>query len=233
MNGFAIVASLVVVLGAVSASVREVSAQQARPVQAAAQAPTQAAPAPPPVFPQGAKIGLVNLQTIASLSADGKVAAAKVNALIQKKQAEGTSKAKQLQDNQAKLEQSGALLSDAARNALEKEIERQNVEGQRFQQDAQAEVTELQAELQGEFQQKLFPILQQLAKEKDLHVLLSAADGGVIWADAGIDLTMEAVRRLDSAASPAPAAAAPAATSTPAAPAAPKPAPAAPPAPKK
>jgi Skp family chaperone for outer membrane proteins len=222
MRRFAIATSLMAVLTAAPAL-----AQQAP-------APAQA-PAPPAPFPQGAKVGIVNLQQIASLSADGKVATARVNALIQKKQVEGATKSKQLQENQTKLEQQGGALSAEARTALEKDIERQNVEGQRFQQDAQAEVQELQNELQQEFQKKLFPILQQMAKEKDLHLLLSAADAGVIWADTGIDLTAEAIRRLDAAAPAKPAASAPAAAAPrlPAAPAAAAPKPAAPAAPKK
>jgi len=189
----------------------------------AAQPPAQAAPAPqPPVaFPQGAKIGLVNLQQIAALSVDGKASTAKVQALITKKQTEGAAKAKQLQDNQNKLQQSGALMNDAARAALEKDIERQTVEQQRFEQDAQAEVTELQTQLQGTFQEKLFPILNQMVVEKGLHMLLSAADAGIIAADPGVDLTLEAIKRFD-AATASPAAAKPAATPAPTA----KPAPA-------
>ena len=119
-----------------------------------------------PRFPQGAKIGLVNLQQIAALSVDGKASTAKVQALITKKQAEAAAKAKQLQDNQNKLQQSGALMNDAARAQLEKDIERQTVEQQRFEQDAQAEVTELQTQLQSEFQEKLFPILNQMVRGK-------------------------------------------------------------------
>ena len=96
-----------------------------------------------------------------------------------------------------------------------------NVEGQRFQQDAQTEINELSQQLQNEFQQKLFPILDSLVKEHELHLLLSAADAGIVAGNAGIDLTLEAVRKLDdrtlAATKPAtPAAAAPA----PAAPAA-------------
>src|SRR5262245_17288823 len=53
----------------------------------AAQAPA-ALPTPPP-FPAGAKVGFVNLQAIAQLSADGKAATTRVNALAQKKQTEG------------------------------------------------------------------------------------------------------------------------------------------------
>ena len=157
-------------------------------------------PLPQPVpFPAGAKVGFVNLQAIAQLSADGKAAAAKVNALAQKKQTEAADKAKALQANQQKLETSGSVMSEAARAQLQKDIERQTVEGQRFEQDAQAELNELQQQLQQEFQAKLMPVLEAISKEKGLQVLFSAGDSGVIWAEPGIDLTLEAVKRLDAA----------------------------------
>jgi outer membrane protein len=179
-----------------------------RPAAPATTAPAPAAPAPVQApFPAGAKAGFVNLQAIAQMTAEGKAAAAKVNALAQKKQTEGADKAKALQANQTKLQTSGTVMSDTARAQLEKEIERQTVEGQRFEQDAQAELNELQQELQQEFQAKLLPILVDLSKEKGLQVLFSAGDAGVIWIEPGIDLTLEAVKRMDAA----PAAAKPAA----------------------
>ena len=184
---------------------------QAPAAPPAAPPPAQAAPAPlpPAVFPEGAKIGIVNLQLIAQLSVEGKAATARVQALIAKKESEGAAKAKQLQDNQAKLQQGGSLLNDAARLQLERDIEKAQVDAQRFQQDAEAEITELQTELQGDFQQKLFPILNEMVKEKGLHVLFSAQDAGVISGDPGIDLTQEAIKRFDAALSAPPAAAAP------------------------
>ena len=198
-------------------------AQPAAPRPAApAPPPAAAAPAPPPAapvpFPAGAKVAYVNLQLIANQSAEGKSLTAKVQALMAKKQTDAATKSKQLADAQQKLQQSGALMSDAARDALTKDIERMNVEGQRFQQDAQTEINELSQQLQNEFQQKLFPILDSLVKERDLHLLLSAADAGIVAGNAGIDLTLEAVRKLDertlaggkpaapAAAAPAPAA---------------------------
>jgi Skp family chaperone for outer membrane proteins len=211
---------------------------QAAAQQPAAPPPATAAPAPQPpaAFPQGAKIALVNLQQIAQLSVDGKASTAKVQALINKKQAEAAAKAKQLQDNQAKLQQSGALMNDTARAQLEKEIERQQVDQQRFEQDAQAEVMELQTQLQGDFQEKLFPILNQMVVEKGLHLLFSAADAGIIAADPGIDLTLEAIKRFDAATASTgakPAAAAPSgAKPAPPAPPGAKPAAPATPAPK-
>jgi Skp family chaperone for outer membrane proteins len=208
MRSVAIAGSLVFLLSA--APVFGQGATRPRPAPPAVQPPAQppAPPQPTAPFPAGAKVGLVNLQQIASSSADGKVATAKVQALIQKKQADGAQRGKALQDNQQKLEQGGALMNDSARVQLQKEIEKQQVDGQRFEQDAQAEVTELQTELQNEFQKKLFPILQQLAKEKELHLLLSAADAGAIWWEPGIDLTTEAIKRLDAISAPKPATAA-------------------------
>src|SRR3954466_6294287 len=215
MKGFAVAATLAVALSA--APVFAQAAGQARP-PAPAPAPAAAQPAPAPLpppapFPVGAKIAFVNLQQVPNLSGEGKISTAKVQALMQKKQQEDQAKSKALADAQAKLQSSGAILSDAARAQLEKDIERMNVEGQRFQQDAQAEINELSQQLQGEFQQKLFPVLDQLIKEHDLHVLLSATDAGVVAANPGVDVTLEAVKKLDAIAQAAksapPAAAAP------------------------
>ncbi|MGE0449998.1 MAG: OmpH family outer membrane protein [Vicinamibacterales bacterium] len=203
MRGFAIAMAAVLVTSA-----SPVFAQAAAPAgqtpaagqsAPAAAAPAQAAPAPPAPFPQGAKIAFVNLQAIAQLSVEGKAAATKVNALAQKKQSEAAERAKQLQSNQQKLETGGTVMSEAARAQLQKEIDRQTLEGQRFEQDAQSELQELQADLQQDFQAHLMPILEELSKEKGLQVLFSASDSGVIWAEPGIDLTLEAVKRLDAA----------------------------------
>ena len=219
MRGFALAASLSVLLSAVPAFAQAGAPPKpaAPPAPVPAQppsvqvAPAQPAPAlqPSAPFPQGAKVALVSLQQIAQFSIEGKAATAKIQALIKKKQDEGAQRAKALQDNQTKLVQGGALMNDAARAKLEKDIERQTVGGQRFEQDAQSEVNEMQTELQNEFQKKLFPVLQRLAQEKDLHVLLSASEAGVIWAEPGVDLTAEAIKRLDIELAPKPAEAPP------------------------
>jgi outer membrane protein len=231
---------VIVVLLALASSAAPAFAQApatAAPAAPAAQAPAQqpvppptAAPQPPAPFPQGAKIAFVDFQRVAQESVEGQSSTAKINALVQKKQAEGAEKAKQLQTNQQKLQQSGGVMSEAARSQLEKDIERQQREGERFQQDAQAEVQELQQELQIEFQKKLMPLIQQVAQEKGLQLLLSRAESGIVWWDPGMDLTTELVKKLD-AGSPKPAAAParpPTQSAAPARPAAPAPAPAGP-----
>jgi len=176
------------------------------PAPARGQAPTPApattpvpAPATPPApFPVGAKIGFVSLQQIAQDSVDGKAAAAKVQKAAQDKQTEAGNRAKALQANQQKLQAGGSVLTDAARAQLEKDIATQQRDNDRFEQDAQAELNELQQQLQNDLLKKLFPILEEIRKDKDLWVIFSAADAGVIVADAGLDFTIEAVKRMDA-----------------------------------
>ena len=84
-----------------------------------------------------------------------------------------------------------------------------------MQQDAEAELQELQQQLQLDFQRKLIPVIQQLVAEKGLQILLSQADAGIVWADPGLDLTAEVIKRFDAAATAAPKPPASAAASRP------------------
>lgn len=193
--------ALTVALAAGSAYAQQAQAPaQPAPAQPAPAQPQAAAPAPAPMpFPEGAKVAFVNIQRIANESKDGQSATSRVKALNDKKVAELGEKQKALAANQEKLQKSGSVLSDAARGQLEKEIERQQVEIQRFTQDAQAEVQELQVELQNEFQKRLLPVINAIAQEKGLHMIFSVADAGVVWANPGLDVTTDIVRRFDQA----------------------------------
>jgi outer membrane protein len=171
-------------------------------------APAQ--PAAPKPVPQGAKVAYVVLQRIANESADGRVATTRIQALQQKKAAELTEKNKQLTSMQQKLEKEGSVMNASAAAELQKNIEKLNVEVQRFTQDAQAEVQELQQELQQEFQQRLEPVLSQVATEMGLQFVFNGPDAGLVWADSALDISGEVIKKLDaSSGKPAPKPAAP------------------------
>jgi outer membrane protein len=180
----------------------------------AAPAPQTPAPAPPaaaaPVlpFPEGAKIAFVVLQRVVAESNDGKQASAKVQALQAKKVAELNERQKALQGLQEKLDKSGAVMSEAARGDLAKQVERTQVDLQRATQDAQQEVQELQQQLQDEFQRRIAPIIEAVGKERGLHYIFNGPDSGLVWADASLDITADVVKKFDAAVkTPAPAAA--------------------------
>jgi len=173
------------------------------PAKPAVQAPAPAPTQPPRPFPQGAKFAYLNIQRVANESAEGKAATARVKALNDKKVAELNDKNKQAQAAKQKLDQGQSVLSEQARGQLEKEIERLQVEIQRFTQDAQAEVQELQQELQADFQKKLIPVINTVATDMGLQMVFSQVDSGIVWADTGLDLTAEVIKRFDAATSSA------------------------------
>jgi outer membrane protein len=223
MRGSAIAASLALSVMALSAApvFSQTAADQAKPAQTPQTPPKPAQPAPvagqpgqppaptaqpaqpPAPFPQGAKVAYINPPLIFQQSTEGKAAVARVQAVVQKKQTEGAAKAKQLQDNQAKLQSSGSVMNEAARSQLEKEIERQQREGERFQQDAQAEINEIQQEVNNDFMKKVQPIIDQIAIEKGLHFVFNAPEAGLAWAAPGLDISGDVIKKLDSVAKPA------------------------------
>lgn len=166
-----------------------------------APAPTPPAPAPgeaPRPYPEGAKIAYVDLQAVASGSVEGKAATSRLQELEKKKVAEITEKNKALESARTKQQTSSGIMNDSARLALEKEVDKLQRELQYMQQEAQAERNQLQSELQVEFQRKLNPILEQIGKEKGLHMLVDIQNSGAVWVDTGLDLTSEVIKRLDA-----------------------------------
>jgi outer membrane protein len=195
--------------------------------QAFAQQPpaTVAAPAPAPL-----RMAFVDLQRVAAESIEGKAANAKVTALTTTKSSDIAAKQKQLEADQQKLQQGGAVLSDPTRAQLQKEVDRLTVEIDRGQQDAQAAVQELQQQQLGEFQNKLRPVVEALVKELGVGLLFSLGDAGAIYVDPSLDITPEVIKRFDAASATKPGAPAEAPKATTPSATAPKPPAAAPPA---
>jgi len=166
------------------------------PAQPAAAQPAKP-PSPPVPFPQDAKYGVVDVQAIASTSAAGKAATQKLNDLQTKKMAELQDKNKQLQALQTKRDTGGPVLNDAARASLDKEIDKLQRDIQFMQTNAQAEMQDLNNELQGEFQKKLVPVIEEIAKEKGLYLVFTT-DSGFAYIHPGLNLSDEVIKRLDA-----------------------------------
>jgi outer membrane protein len=213
MKAFTVSAVVVGVLVAGMASAQQPPVQQppAKPAAAAPQAPAAAkppaaAPAPDVKFPEGARFGFINIQRIASESAEGKASSGRLEALRTKKANELNDKNKQLETLQAK--QKSSVVSEETRAQVQRDIDKITVDIQRLTQDAQQELQDMQNELQLEFQRKVAPVIQAVATEKSIQMLFSQGDSGLVWADAALDLTVEVIRRFDAAnAAPKPPAA--------------------------
>jgi outer membrane protein len=175
-----------------SRALSQTTAQLNTPVSAQTQAS-----APVTQLPPGAKVAFIDPQRIFQESAEGRASMERIKTLTQKKQVENAAKQKGFQDRQQQLQSRASVLNEAARIQLEKDIEKQQVEVQRFQQDAQAEINELQTEVQKEFGQKLSSILQQIGKEKELQLIFNASEPGFLWLEPALDISADVIKRLD------------------------------------
>jgi outer membrane protein len=169
----------------------------ATPPAAAAPAP---APRPPAPFPEGVKFAVIDIQAIASNSAEGKAATAKLDDLRKKKNAELVAKQTSLKALDDKLASGGSVMNDQARGQLQKDIEKARRDLEFAQTDAQQEVTDMTNELQGNFQEKLNPVIEQLRVEKGLLMIFSVRDSGIVAIEPGLDLSGELIKRFDAAA---------------------------------
>jgi outer membrane protein len=166
------------------------------------QKPATPTPAQPPAaprpFPDGAKVAYCSLNVIAQQSKEGQAAFQRVKTLQEAKLKAIQDKNKQMEADQALI--NSPSVADDKRAALQKEVTRLETEIQRMQQDAQNEVNELQQELQVTFGNRVMPIIEQVAKEKGLQMILRIEEAGIIWVDTGLDLSSEIVKRLDASA---------------------------------
>ena len=174
------------------------------PIWAQAQAtppPAPVVPAATPTLPGDFKVGYINPDRIISDSKLGKASSAKMAGMRAQKLAELTAKSQEIESARQKVAM-GSLLTEEARAAAQKSIDRLQVELQRAQQDADAAVQEFQQQLNVEFDRSLTPVIEQLARDRGIYLLLRVDTGAIAWADPAIDLTADAVKRLDAITSP-------------------------------
>jgi Skp family chaperone for outer membrane proteins len=182
------------------------------------------------------KIAIIDMARVSSESLMGKSYAAQLEALQNEINSEGTKKQAELQKMDAAikalqddLEKQGSVLSPEAAEKKRSEIVKKGRERQAFLEDGQQEIQRLreraQQQAQGlnnEFQVKIKPHIEAVAKEKGLDIILDSQVALTVNRD--FDISRDVIVKADDAEKAAKAAAG--AATKPAAPAPAKPSPA-------
>lgn len=196
---------------------RKTFATAAAVVLAAALAPAQDAKTAPVGSP---KIAVIDGQRVFAESTLGKSYAQQLEKLQVDIRAEGNKKQADLEKLDAalkalqeELEKQGAVLSDEAKERKRQEIVKKGRERQAFLEDGQAELQRLreraeqQAQaMQREFQGKVQPLVEAVAKERGVDIILDSQVAVVV--NKAFDLTQDVIARantLPPAGTPAPA----------------------------
>jgi len=108
-------------------------------------------------------------------------------------------KNKEIQALQEKMKAQQSVVSDTVYNGMAKDLERLGREAQFMQQDAQVQIDQKNAELLGDFQAKVLPLVEEMRKEKGLWIIFALGENSnIAAAHAGLDLSGEIVKRLDA-----------------------------------
>jgi Skp family chaperone for outer membrane proteins len=167
------------------------------------------------------RIAVIDMARVSAESQLGKSFAAQleklqtdINAAATNKQTELGKLDAALKTLQEELEKQASVLSPEARDKKQQEIVRKTRERQAFLEDGQAEINRMreraQQQAQGinaEFQQKVRPLVEQVAKDKGLDLVLDSQVAYTINRD--FDITRDVIAKADEAAKPAAAPPAP------------------------
>jgi outer membrane protein len=147
----------------------------------------------------GMRVACFSPQRAFADSSDGKAALARLNALEADRARAIDARQKALDAQEQAFERSAPLLSADARSQRTRELERLRIDTQRFIQDAQAELMGIQREAETAFLAKLRPVVDKVAKERGLQLLLNLDAGVVAWFEPSLDLTTEITKQIATA----------------------------------
>lgn len=166
-------------------------------VASAAMAQAGAAPAPAPAIAP-ARIGVIWVERLIQESAVGKEAFARVKKLNDQKKEEADKLAKELRDMEQKLADQGQSMTDDKRDQLQKTYQEKAIAYKRFNDDAQRILEDAQKkELEG-LEKRVLPVIQQVGKEKGFTVIFNKFQAGLVYADDGVDVTDDVLKRFNT-----------------------------------
>ncbi len=143
--------------------------------------------------PKVKKLAMVDMQRVLNETKAGKAARSKLERSSKSKQAKFDKKRKNLESEAAKL---GSLSGQELAAAQEK-LQREGIELQNMLMALEQELAEQHNKLLEKMYKNSQAIVADMAKEKGLDLVLVRDPMTVIYADGGLDITGEVVKRYD------------------------------------
>jgi len=148
----------------------------------------------PPASASSLRIGVINVERLVQESALGKEAFNRVKRINDAKKDEGDKLQKELRDLEEKLANQGSALADDKRESLQKTYQEKAIAFKRFQDDATRELDAAQKKELGDLERRVFPVINQVGKEKGYTMIFNKFQAGLLYADDAVDLTDEVLK---------------------------------------
>jgi outer membrane protein len=161
---------------------------------AAAQTSAPAPGSPPPP----ARIGVLNVERLVQESALGKEAFGRIKKLSDQKKEDADKLTKELREMEQKIADQGQSLAEEKREALQKQYQEKAIAFKRFQDDANRELDQAQKKELSQLEQRVFPVINQIGREKAFTLIFNKLQSGLVYADEAVDVTDEVIKRFNT-----------------------------------
>jgi Skp family chaperone for outer membrane proteins len=141
----------------------------------------------------GIQLAYVSPQRAFYESNDGKAARARLSSIEAETSREVESRSAKLKALQQGLAERASVLAEGARRDREQEINRFEIDLQRFVEDAQGRFLGIRRDLENAFLAKFAPAVDSIAKKRGLLFVLNQDSGVLAWADPRLDITADVV----------------------------------------
>lgn len=143
------------------------------------------------------RIAIVDVQRCIMETKEGKRAKKDLEKTFAKAQSKIDRKAKDVQQRYQDLQAKAAMLSEKELRKRQEELMRADMELQQLQYELQDEVMQKEALLTEKIYGEVADIVEQLAKEENVQVVLVKSEMTVLWANPQLDLTNKVIVRYD------------------------------------
>jgi len=152
------------------------------------------------------KIAIIDTERILTTSETGKKALEELRTLQTAKEEQGKAMQSELETLRDRLTEGRLSLSDERIAEMEKEMEDKAIALRRFQDDANRDLGKKRDEVLRRVDQAVMPIITAYGQEGSFDLIFRKFESGLIYANDGVDVTDEIIRRLDSGGGAQPAA---------------------------
>ncbi|MEJ5360386.1 MAG: OmpH family outer membrane protein [Desulfobacterales bacterium] len=144
----------------------------------------------------GAKIAVINLQTVLETSTIGKAAQDKLKAQRDKLEADLKQKGTELQELEKRLQREAMVMSKEAREEKERELRIKASDFQALQKKYRSDLQDLERELMGELQKEISALVNEIGKKEGYTLIVSSI--GVLYHQPAVDITQRLVQELNA-----------------------------------
>ncbi|MGB8957805.1 MAG: OmpH family outer membrane protein [Candidatus Aminicenantales bacterium] len=146
---------------------------------------------------QVTKFAIINSQKAFETSAEGKKALAQLQDLDSRVKAELQKMDDSIRLLENRINTGRLTMTNEALLALQSDITKKQTERKRYEEDKAREDDALSTSLIQKIRTEMVSVIEALAKERGLELVLDAQASGVVTASPTIDITDEVVRRYD------------------------------------